>query len=115
MFGLPNSALIDAGLAAGLRVAAEGFADRSYEADGSLTPRSQPGAVIHDPDVVVTRAIQMVQDGTVLTVARAAARASHRHHLRAWRHPWRRRPATTIERGSEAAGIDRRPVPSPHD
>ena len=69
MFGLPKSPLIDAGVAAGLRVAAEGFADRAYEPDGSLTPRSRPGAVIHDPAVVVERAVRMVRDGVVLTPA----------------------------------------------
>jgi UPF0271 protein len=69
MFGLPASAMIDAGLAAGLRVAAEGFADRSYEPDGSLTPRSRQGAVIHDPAVVVDRAVRMVRDGVVFTAA----------------------------------------------
>ena len=42
MFGLPNSPMIEAGRAAGLRVAAEGFADRAYEPDGSLTPRAAP-------------------------------------------------------------------------
>lgn len=67
MFGLPKSPMIDAGIAAGLRVAAEGFADRSYEPDGSLTPRSRPGAVIHDAAVVVDRAVRMVRDGVVLT------------------------------------------------
>jgi len=67
MFGLPNSPMIEAGRAAGLRVAAEGFADRAYEEDGSLTPRSRPGAVIHDPDAVVRRAVRMVRDGVVLT------------------------------------------------
>ncbi len=67
MFGLPMSPMIDAGAAAGLRDAAEGFADRSYQTDGSLTPRSRPGAVIHDPALVVERAIRMVRDGVVLT------------------------------------------------
>jgi UPF0271 protein len=67
MFGLPKSPMIDAGLAAGLRVATEGFADRAYEPDGSLTPRSRPGAVIDDPAVVVDRAVRMVRDGMVLT------------------------------------------------
>jgi UPF0271 protein len=67
MFGLPKSALIDAGLAAGLRVAAEGFADRAYEPDGSLTPRSRAGAVIHDVAAVVDRAVRMVRDGIVVT------------------------------------------------
>jgi UPF0271 protein len=69
MFGLPKSPMIDAGLAAGLRVAAEGFADRAYEPDGSLTPRSRPGAVIDDTALVVARAVRMVRDGVVLTAA----------------------------------------------
>ena len=67
MFGLPQSPMIGAGIAAGLRVAAEGFADRAYEPDGSLTPRSRQGAVIHDPVLVVDRAIRMVRDGIVVT------------------------------------------------
>jgi UPF0271 protein len=69
MFCLPNSKMVEAGLAAGLRVAAEGFADRAYEPDGSLTPRSRSGAVIHDAVVVVERAVRMVRDGVVLTTA----------------------------------------------
>jgi UPF0271 protein len=43
-FGLAGSPMLEAGRAAGLTVAAEGFADRAYEPDGSLTPRSVPGA-----------------------------------------------------------------------
>src|SRR5262245_28423640 len=49
LFGLPNSELIRAGNAAGLRTASEGFADRAYEVDGSLASRQKPGSVIHDP------------------------------------------------------------------
>ena len=51
--------------AAGLRVAREGFADRAYEADGSLTPRSRPGAVIHSAEEVIGRAVRMARDGVV--------------------------------------------------
>lgn len=65
LFGLPNSELLRAGEAAGLRVAAEGFADRSYEADGALTPRSRPGSIIHDPEAVVERAVRMAVEGWV--------------------------------------------------
>ncbi|HSC28424.1 MAG TPA: 5-oxoprolinase subunit PxpA [Vicinamibacterales bacterium] len=65
LFGLPGSALLEAGSALGLRVAAEGFADRAYEADGSLTPRTRPGAVIHDPEKVVRRALLLVREGRV--------------------------------------------------
>jgi UPF0271 protein len=67
LFGLPNSPMIEAGRAAGLRVAAEGFADRAYEPDGALTPRSRDGAVIHDVEAVVARALRMAADGVVLT------------------------------------------------
>ncbi len=65
LFGLPGTELLRAGEAAGLPVAAEGFADRAYEPDGSLTPRSRQGAVIHDPDEVVRRAVRMARDGVV--------------------------------------------------
>ena len=67
MFGLPNSPMIDAARAAGLRAASEGFADRAYQPDGSLAPRSRPGAVIDDPEAVVARAVRMARDGVVLT------------------------------------------------
>jgi UPF0271 protein len=50
LVGLSGSALTDAGAAAGLRVAHEAFVERRYEADGTLTPRSHPDAVIADLD-----------------------------------------------------------------
>jgi UPF0271 protein len=68
LFGLPGSEILEAGAAAGLRVAAEVFADRAYEADGTLASRKKPGAVIHDPAIVVTRAIRMVKDRTVVAI-----------------------------------------------
>jgi UPF0271 protein len=68
LFGLPGSEILNAGRAAGLRVAAEAFADRAYEADGSLASRRKPGAVIHHVDAVVSRAIRMVKDHTVVAV-----------------------------------------------
>ena len=68
LFGLPGSEILDAGRAAGLRVAAEVFADRAYEPDGSLASRRKPGSVIHDPDAVVARAVRMVKDRTVVAI-----------------------------------------------
>jgi 5-oxoprolinase (ATP-hydrolysing) subunit A len=65
LFGLPGTELLAAGEAAGLRVAAEGFADRAYEPDGSLTPRTRAGAVIHDTEEVIARTVRMVRDGIV--------------------------------------------------
>lgn len=65
-FGLAGSPMLEAGRAAGLTVAAEGFADRAYEPDGSLTPRSFDGAVIHDVEEVVARAVRMVRESRVV-------------------------------------------------
>jgi len=66
LFGLPNSELITAGRAAGLNVAAEVFADRAYEPNGSLASRQKAGSVIHDQAAVVARAIRMVRERRVV-------------------------------------------------
>ena len=66
LFGLAGSPMLDAGRAAGLTVAAEGFADRAYEPDGSLTPRAVHGSVIHDLSLVVERAVGMVTESRVI-------------------------------------------------
>ena len=57
LLGLANSKMIDAGKQLGLRVANEVFADRAYQADGSLVPRKLPGAVIHDKDEAIARTV----------------------------------------------------------
>ncbi|MFF9150378.1 LamB/YcsF family protein [Streptomyces sp. NPDC014861] len=65
LLGLPGSRLHEAAERAGLPVVAEAFGDRAYRADGSLLPRGQEGAVVHDPDAVVERSVAMVRAGTV--------------------------------------------------
>lgn len=65
IFGAPGSELLAAAGRAGLAVAAEGFADRGYEPDGSLTPRTRPGAVLHDPETIARRAVRMARHGVV--------------------------------------------------
>lgn len=59
LFGLAGSELIRAGRDAGLATASEVLADRAYLEDGRLVPRSEPGAVIDDPDRVVEHAIAL--------------------------------------------------------
>jgi UPF0271 protein len=65
LFGLAGSELLRAAAAAGLSAASEGFADRTYEPDGSLTPRSSPGAVVQDVETVVRRGVRMASEGRV--------------------------------------------------
>lgn len=68
LLGLANSLFEEAARKAGVSFAAEAFADRSYQADGSLTPRSRPGAVISDPDEAAARVVRMATEGTLETV-----------------------------------------------
>lgn len=65
LYGLARSALTAAGEALGLRVAHEAFAERRYEADGSLTPRSEPDAVIGDVDLAAQQVAQMLRARSV--------------------------------------------------
>jgi UPF0271 protein len=67
LVGLAGSALPAAGAAIGLRVAHEAFADRRYETDGSLTPRREADAAIHDIDAAVAQAVQIATKGKVET------------------------------------------------
>lgn len=65
LYGLAGSKLIEAAQAAGLKAASEVFADRSYQDDGSLTPRTQAGAMIEDVDQAVAQVVRMVKEGKV--------------------------------------------------
>ncbi|MCF2587502.1 LamB/YcsF family protein [Brevibacterium sp. UCMA 11752] len=63
--GLAGSVANRVAAEAGLKVAAEAFADRSYNPDGSLVARTEPNAVLHDPQAVAARVLRLVQTGQV--------------------------------------------------
>lgn len=65
LFGLAGSESIKQGLLVGLRTASEVFADRTYQNDGSLTPRSQSDAMVTDEKESIERVIRMVKDKKV--------------------------------------------------
>jgi len=67
LFALAGSELARAGRTRGLRVAEEVFADRSYRRDGSLAPRSEPGALIEDEGAAVAQVLRMAREGVVRT------------------------------------------------
>jgi 5-oxoprolinase (ATP-hydrolysing) subunit A len=71
LVGLAGSALIDAARAAGLVAVAEGFTDRRYAADGSLAPRSLPGAVIHDAGEAAEQALDIVRRHEIVALGGA--------------------------------------------
>ncbi|MBJ9978103.1 LamB/YcsF family protein [Pseudomonas sp. S75] len=68
LYGLANSALTAAAEALGLAVRHEVFADRTYQPDGSLTPRGQAGAMITNVDQALVQVRSMLHHGHVLAV-----------------------------------------------
>jgi len=69
LYGLSGSHLIKEGKNIGLKTASEVFADRSYQDNGSLTPRHKPEALIEDVDKAVAQVLQMVNEGTVTSLS----------------------------------------------
>jgi 5-oxoprolinase (ATP-hydrolysing) subunit A len=67
LFGLSGSCLISAAKALGLATKSEAFADRTYDEDGNLTPRSIPGSLITNELTVVQQVLEMVYDKKVTT------------------------------------------------
>ena len=110
LFGLPNSELMHAGEAAGLRTAAEVFADRAYDPDGSLTARSKPGSVIHDTAVVVSRAVRMVRDKDVVATDGSTVRLQADTICLHGDTPGAAEHARAVRSGLEAAGIAIHPL-----
>jgi UPF0271 protein len=68
VLGLPGSAFLREAERAGLRTVPEFFVDRGYTPEGALVPRSQRGAVLHDPEEVTARVLRLVSDGLVEAV-----------------------------------------------
>jgi UPF0271 protein len=66
LVGLAGSRLIEAAREAGLPAAGEAFADRRYQPDGSLVPRSKPGAVLEDPTEAAEQALLLAREGAVI-------------------------------------------------
>ncbi|HEX5041828.1 MAG TPA: 5-oxoprolinase subunit PxpA [Candidatus Polarisedimenticolaceae bacterium] len=68
LVGLAGSLALTRYAALGRRTAAEGFADRTYEPDGSLRPREKPGALLLDPARAAAQAVRLARSGTIATV-----------------------------------------------
>jgi 5-oxoprolinase (ATP-hydrolysing) subunit A len=95
---------------AGLRVAHEAFPDRAYQSDGQLAPRSLPGAVIRDPEVIGARAAKLVTSGAVTSIdgqevaIKADTLCLHGDVPDAWKL------ARAIREGLAAAGVEVLPM-----
>lgn len=68
IMALAGSPIVEWATQAGIAVIKEAFADRAYQADGTLVPRSQPGAVHHDPVIVAQQAVALAQGEAIRTI-----------------------------------------------
>jgi len=69
LYGLSNSFLISEAEKINLQTASEVFADRTYRADGTLTPRSEANALIHDTEKAVSQVLEMIKEQSVTAVS----------------------------------------------
>lgn len=109
ILGLPGSALLALAQAAGVPTVTEAFADRAYTPQGTLVPRAEDGAVLHDPDSVAARAVRLVVTGQVDASNGTPVRVSARSLCVHGDSPGAVSMATAVRAGLEAAGITVRP------
>jgi UPF0271 protein len=108
---LPGTELEKAAQKLGLRIAREGFADRQYEDDGNLTPRSMPGSVYKDAKTALDQCLRMVEEQVVI------ARSGKRVKLPVdticlhGDEPTAVQVAGQVRKGLEAAGIQIATIP----
>jgi 5-oxoprolinase (ATP-hydrolysing) subunit A len=109
VLGLPGSAFLAAAEAAGLRTVREFFVDRAYTPEATLVPRSQAGAVLHDPDDVTSRVLRMVTEGVVTAIDGSDVRVSADSACVHGDSPGAVAMATAVRAGLKAAGVELRP------
>ncbi|MGH3587801.1 MAG: LamB/YcsF family protein [Pseudonocardia sp.] len=97
VLGLPGSVFLAQAASAGRRTHREGFPDRAYTPQGTLLPRTEEGAVLHDPATIAARAVAMAESRDVDSVC------VHGDSAEAVES------ATRVRRELEAAGFSLRP------
>lgn len=109
VLGLPGSVVLAAAEDAGLRTVREFFVDRGYTPQATLVPRSQPGALLHDPQEVTARLLRMVTDGKVTAVDGTDVHVDAESACVHGDSPGAVAMAEAVRAGLEAAGVALRP------
>lgn len=68
ILAIDNSAQVDVADSFGYAVIREAYADRAYQPNGLLVPRSEPGAVLHDPDEIAERAVRLALKSELIAI-----------------------------------------------
>jgi len=109
VMGLPGSSLLAQAGDAGLRTVTEAFADRGYTPQGTLVPRSQPGALLHDPQEVAERMVTMVRTGRLTATDGSDVAVSASSICVHGDSPAAVEMAVAVRKALSDAGIDVRP------
>jgi len=109
LVGLAGSVALDVFASAGLRTAAECFADRVYEADGTLRSRKLPGALISDPEMAAEQAVSIARRGHAIGRGGSTVPITADTICVHGDTPGALLIAASVRAALEAAGIDIRP------
>ncbi|MGO4342861.1 LamB/YcsF family protein [Pedococcus sp. 2YAF34] len=115
LVGLPGAASLRLARAAGLPTVTEAFADRAYQPDGTLVPRSRPGAVLDDPDVVAARVVELVVEGSLTAADGSRVEVQADSVCVHGDSPGAVAMATAVRRALESAGVDVRAFVPPRE
>jgi UPF0271 protein len=108
--GMPGSEMQMAADKEGLAFAREGFCDRLYRDDGSLTPRSEKGAVIDDPEAAAKQALRLAREGEAVTATGATIKLEADTLCIHGDEPAAVMVAAAVRRALERAGIELSPL-----
>ncbi|MDT0196901.1 5-oxoprolinase subunit PxpA [Arthrobacter sp. AB6] len=109
VLGLPGSELLTQAKDAGHPVFVEAFVDRAYLADGTLVPRSQEGAVLHDVAAIVERAVRLATKGEVVALDGSVVQVRPDSLCIHGDTPGAVGMAAAVRTGLEAAGVELEP------
>ena len=109
VLSLPEGAFARAAAAAGLRVVVEAYPDRGYLADGTLVPRSEPGALVAAAEVVAARSVRMALDGLVTALDGSEVELRAESLCLHGDSPGAAVTARSVRSALEAAGVTLRP------
>ncbi|HEX7202551.1 MAG TPA: 5-oxoprolinase subunit PxpA [Arthrobacter sp.] len=109
ILGLPGSELLKQAQEAGHPVFIEAFVDRAYRGDGTLVPRSQEGAVLHNVDAIVERAVRLATKGEVVAVDGTVVQVRPDSLCIHGDTPGAVEMAAGVRAGLEAAGVELEP------
>jgi len=112
VMGLPGALILDVAAEAGLNTVTEAFADRGYTPRGTLVPRSEPGALLHDPSHVAERMVTMVRTGKLQATDGSDVAVSASSICVHGDSPAAVEMAVAVRRALSEAGIDVRPFVS---